>query len=361
MKDELDELNRIQHMTLKEKLEHTFDLLKNDPKLIAQFGDTLAEVFSPANIAFMVGGSATIAAALASPLAPFAAPPIAGFGYYLLGDAVFTVGKDVVNLLVYTLDAKTPEHFAKAVEAGERLIQAVVQKGAQAAVGGIFVKLAKSGKGKSNKPAKASTNEPSKPPSGGDGGHGNGGGSSGSGGSGSSGSGASGHGRGSGSSGSGSGSSGSGSPPSRAGGSGAPKDESPHAGGGGQKGNGSRAGKLFGLREWEVAPGSKPRLPRPSSSWRLNTSRTHGERPIVLMLTIRKAPLATSTPRRPNRLYSSERFGSAARAEELFHYRQLKARGLFGKTEDKIALDVNQEMETEVEGMLRNAGFQPKR
>ena len=257
MKDELDELNRIQHMTLKEKLEHTFDLLKNDPKLIAQFGDTLAEVFSPANIAFMVGGSATIAAALASPLAPFAAPPIAGFGYYLLGDAVFTVGKDVVNLLVYTLDAKTPEHFAKAVEAGERLIQAVVQKGAQAAVGGIFVKLAKSGKGKSNKPAKASTNEPSKPPSGGDGGHGNGGGSSGSGGSGSSGSGASGHGRGSGSSGSGSGSSGSGSPPSRAGGSGAPKDESPHAGGGGQKGNGSRAGKLFGLREWEVAPGQQ--------------------------------------------------------------------------------------------------------
>jgi len=35
-------------------------------------------------------------------------------------------------------------------------------------------------------------------------------------------------------------------------------------------------------------------------------------------------------------LYSGERFGSAARAEELFHFRQLKARGLLGTAEENI-------------------------
>jgi hypothetical protein len=45
----------------------------------------------------------------------------------------------------------------------------------------------------------------------------------------------------------------------------------------------------------------------------------------------------------------------------LFHYQQLKARGLLGKTEAEIGPNLIQEIEQEVEGLLLNAGFQPKR
>lgn len=60
-------------------------------------------------------------------------------------------------------------------------------------------------------------------------------------------------------------------------------------------------------------------------------------------------------------LYSGERFGSAARAEELFHYQQLEARGLLGMTEAEIGAQVIREIEAEVEDLLRDAGFRPRR
>jgi hypothetical protein len=45
----------------------------------------------------------------------------------------------------------------------------------------------------------------------------------------------------------------------------------------------------------------------------------------------------------------------------LFHYQQLKERGLLGKTEAEIGPNVIRDIEQEVEGLLRTAGFQPKR
>jgi hypothetical protein len=87
-----------------------------------------------------------------------------------------------------------------------------------------------------------------------------------------------------------------------------------------------------------------------------------GMRPVVVAADHPQGALGYINPKTGRiEIYSGERFGSAARAEELFHYQQLKARGLLGKTEAEIGPKVIQEMEVEVEGMLRNAGFQPRR
>jgi hypothetical protein len=125
----------------------------------------------------------------------------------------------------------------------------------------------------------------------------------------------------------------------------------------------AKGGKLFGLREWEVAPGQQAKAAKTLQQLEADYVKgTKGRRPIVVDADHPQGALGYIDPRDGQiYIYSGERFGSAARAEELFHYQQLKARGLLGKTEAEIGPKVIQEMEVEVEAMLRNAGFQPKR
>jgi hypothetical protein len=124
----------------------------------------------------------------------------------------------------------------------------------------------------------------------------------------------------------------------------------------------TRGGKLFGLREWEVAPGQQAKAAKTLQQLEADYFKATGRRPVVLDADHPQGALGYIDPKTGHiELYSGERFGSAARAEELFHYQQLKARGLLGKTEAEIGPKVIQEMEQEVEQLLRNAGFQPKR
>jgi len=57
-------------------------------------------------------------------------------------------------------------------------------------------------------------------------------------------------------------------------------------------------------------------------------------------------------------LYSGEKYGLGARAEELLHYFQIKGRGLLGK---KVSQRITQLVEDEVEILLRSIGFEPIR
>jgi hypothetical protein len=124
----------------------------------------------------------------------------------------------------------------------------------------------------------------------------------------------------------------------------------------------TRGGKLFGLREWEVAPGQQAKAAKTLQQLEADYFKATGRRPVVLDADHPQGALGYIDPKTGYiELYSGERFGSAARAEELFHYQQLKARGLLGKTEAEIGPKVIQEMEQEVEQLLRSGGFQPKR
>ena len=87
-----------------------------------------------------------------------------------------------------------------------------------------------------------------------------------------------------------------------------------------------------------------------------------GRRPVVLEVDHSQGALGYFNPKDSRiEIYSGERFGPAARAEELLHWRQLRDRGLLGMTEDEIGPKVIHEIEQEVEIMLRNAGFRPRR
>jgi hypothetical protein len=119
---------------------------------------------------------------------------------------------------------------------------------------------------------------------------------------------------------------------------------------------------VLGLREWEVAPGQEAKATKTIAQLETNYFKDTGRRPIVLEDDHPQGALGSIVPKTGQiELYSGERYGSAPRAEELFHYQQLKDRGLLGKTEAEIGPKVIQEMEQEVETLLRNAGFQPKR
>jgi hypothetical protein len=119
---------------------------------------------------------------------------------------------------------------------------------------------------------------------------------------------------------------------------------------------------LFGLREWEVAPGRQAKVAKTVQQLEADYIRATGTRPVVLDADHPQGALGFINPENGRiELYSGERFGPAARAEELFHWQQLSHRGLLGKTEADIGPNVIQEIEREVEGLLRNAVFQPKR
>jgi hypothetical protein len=121
-------------------------------------------------------------------------------------------------------------------------------------------------------------------------------------------------------------------------------------------------GKLFGLHEWEVAPGQQARVTKTIHELEAEYLADTGRRPVVVAADHPEGALGHINPKNGRiEIYSGERFGPAARAEELFHYQQLKARGLLGKSETEIGQKVIQEMEEEVERMLRNAGFQLRR
>lgn len=119
---------------------------------------------------------------------------------------------------------------------------------------------------------------------------------------------------------------------------------------------------LFGAREWEAVPGQEAKVAYTLRQLEADYFKTTGMRPVVLDADHPRGALGYINPKNQRiELYSGERFGPAARAEELLHWKQLRDRGLLGKTEAEIASKVIQEMEQEVEQLLRDAGFQPKR
>jgi hypothetical protein len=119
---------------------------------------------------------------------------------------------------------------------------------------------------------------------------------------------------------------------------------------------------LFGRREWEVAPGQLAKVARILLQLEMEYFEETGKRIIVTDDDHPQGALARIDSKSGIIIiFSGERYGTAARVEELFHYRQLKARGLLGMTEEEIGSEVIDEMEVEVETMLRNAGFQPRR
>jgi hypothetical protein len=119
---------------------------------------------------------------------------------------------------------------------------------------------------------------------------------------------------------------------------------------------------LFGLREWEVNPGQEATAARTVQQLESEYFRVTGRRPIVFDADHPMGALGSIYPDSGRiELYSGERFGPGARAEELFHWTQLGHKGLLGKTEAEIGPTVIQEIEQEVEQLLRIAGFQPKR
>jgi len=116
------------------------------------------------------------------------------------------------------------------------------------------------------------------------------------------------------------------------------------------------------MREWEVAPGRQGKGAKTLQQLEADYLKGTGRRPAVLDADHPLAALGHIDPKTGRiELYSGERFGAGARAEELFHYQQLKLRGLLGKTEAEIGSKVIQEIEQEVEGLLCRAGFRAKR
>lgn len=90
--------------------------------------------------------------------------------------------------------------------------------------------------------------------------------------------------------------------------------------------------------------------------------RAIGQRPLVVDWDHPRGILGRINPKNGRIvLYSGERFGPGARAEELLHYQQLKALDLLDKTEDEIGPEMIGDLEKEVENLLRKAGFRPKR
>jgi hypothetical protein len=124
----------------------------------------------------------------------------------------------------------------------------------------------------------------------------------------------------------------------------------------------ARGGKLFGPRKWEVAPGQQARAAKTGQQLEADYFKAIGRRPLVLDDDHPQGALGSIYPKTGQiELYSGERFGSGRRAEERFHFQQLQARGLLGKTEAEIGQTIIQEIGQEVERLLRSAGFQPKR
>lgn len=116
------------------------------------------------------------------------------------------------------------------------------------------------------------------------------------------------------------------------------------------------------MREWEIVPEQEARATQTIQQLEADYFRDTGRQPVVLDADHSQGALGQIDPKTGRiELYSGERFGFAPRAEELFHWQQLRDRGLLGKTEAEIGSKVIQEIEQEVEVLLRNAGFQPRR
>lgn len=119
---------------------------------------------------------------------------------------------------------------------------------------------------------------------------------------------------------------------------------------------------MFGLREWEVAPGQQAKAAKTLQQLEADYFKATAKRPVVLDRDHPQGALGHIDPQTGNiELYSGERFGPGARGAELLHWKQLRDRGLLGKTEAELGAKVIQEIEQEVEQLLRDAGFQPKR
>ena len=119
---------------------------------------------------------------------------------------------------------------------------------------------------------------------------------------------------------------------------------------------------IFGFCEWEVIPGREAAAAESIRDLEAIYFADTRRRPLVLTEDHLAGALGYINPLNARiELYSGERYGPAARAEELLHYKQLKDRGLLGKTEAEIGIRVIAELEIEVETLLRQAGFRPRR
>ena len=119
------------------------------------------------------------------------------------------------------------------------------------------------------------------------------------------------------------------------------------------------AARLFGRREWVVVAGQEARVQALIARIETQYARETGRRIIVVAEHGPGGALAEISTRNGQIIiYSGERYGQAARLEELLHYLQLQQRGWLGRELTRAEANL---LEREVEQLLREAGLRPRR
>lgn len=111
-----------------------------------------------------------------------------------------------------------------------------------------------------------------------------------------------------------------------------------------------------------IIPGQEVRLAKKLNALEKQYTKFSDRKPIVLQDDHVQGALGQFDPKTGQvYIFSGERYGSAARAEEMLHYFQYRKRGLIGKSESEIGDKVIFEVEKEVEEMLAKMGYRPRR